>query len=165
MEIAEIIILCINTIYHKRLFFGLNIGLLCIRPLPLHFYNSRFIFSLPFELNFGCSNAKNWTFVTINRVLLASFTLPHLDPKFDLSLGYDRPGSILMCHGSCCCEYFGIVELFPTFIYDSEMGVMAAQSAGKLFCNLKSLIFRSKTWLGGILPKTTPQKLWKRVTI
>lgn len=82
------------------------------------------------------------------RVLLASITLPNLDPKFDFSFGYDRPGSMFMCHGSCCCEYIDIVELFPTFIYDSEIGMRAAQAAAKLFCNLISLIFRSQVRLG-----------------
>ena len=76
------------------------------------------------------------------------FSPPNSDPKFHLSFGYDRPGSILICHGSCCCDYTDIVELLATFICDSEMGMMAAQSAAKFFCNVISLISRSQVRLG-----------------
>lgn len=75
-------------------------------------------------------------------------SLPNSDSKFHFSLGYDRPGSIHICHGSCWCEYTDIVELLATFICDSEMEMMAAQSAAKLFCNVISLISRSQVRLG-----------------
>lgn len=148
MEIAEIIILCINTLNTIKDFFCLKYRIAMYQTSATPF--------LQFKIFFSC--LLNWTFFVWmqkldfchnqQKALLAFITLPNLDPRFDLSLGYDRPGSMLMCHGSCCCEHINIVELFPTFIYDSEMGMMAAQSAAKLFCNLVSLIFRSQVRLG-----------------
>lgn len=148
MEIAEIIILCIKTIYHRK-FFWLKYRVAMYQTSVTSFLQLKICFFPSFCIELWLFECKKLDFHhNQQRLLLASITLPNLGPKFDLLLGYDRPGSILMCHGSCCYEYTDMVELFPTFIYDSETGMMAAQPAAKLFCNLISLIFRSQVRLG-----------------
>ena len=168
MEIAEVIILSINTVCHKS-FFWLKYKAAVYQTFDTSFLQFRVSVFPTFWTELQLFECKKMDFRhNQQRLLLTPITFLCLIQIPDFTFPLDVIGLVqflvAMVHADVSTlTLWNYFQLLSVTVNGNDGCSVCCQTL--LQCKLINFQKSSKTWLGGIVPKTTPQMLRKRVTI